>query len=240
VSNQRTRDATGGGDESTEPSVEAIVSTAEGRDAPPETLTDVRFVGPATAAVLSEAEVAPADVTERRISFNQLVEYGVNPGVAARIRREHSLSWSFESSGEDLDRRSTQVRGLDDDERAWIAASAGDWEAAAEARAEEGPATDGAAATADGATADGSDDPTAADGSGDPTAAEAAWRERSSPVSVRVVEGVDEATARRLAEGGVRSVRALATLNVESAADALELDVDDLAALRERARQRVD
>jgi len=224
VSNHRTSDATGGdestdgaerGDESTDPPGEPNESTAEES---PEALTDVKFVGPATAGALAEAGIDPGDLLAKRVSYNQLVDCGVNPGVAARIRREHSLSWSFESSSEDLDRRSAQVRGLDDEERAWVAASAGDWE------------TDAESWTSD----------AAADGSGDPEDAEAAWRSRSAPEPVTGVDGVDDDVARRLARGGITSVRALATVNVESAADALDIDADALSRLRSRARSLTD
>lgn len=224
MSNHRTSDATGGdestdaadrGDESTDPPGDPIVSTGK---EPLEALTDVTFVGPVTAATLADADVGAEDVLSRRISYNQLVDCGVNPGVAAKIRREHSLSWSFESSGDDLDRRSAQVRGLDDDEREWVAASAGDWE------------TDAESWTTD----------AAADGSGDPEDAEAAWRSRSAPEPVSDVDGVDDDVTRRLARGGITSVRALATVNVESAADALDIDADALSRLRSRARSLTD
>lgn len=86
-------------------------------------------MGPATAAVLADAPFDAADVRDKAVSYRMLIDAGVNPGVAARIRREHSLAWSFESEGEDLARRSTQVRGLGDAERAWVAASSGDWQA---------------------------------------------------------------------------------------------------------------
>ncbi|WP_096391193.1 DUF7409 domain-containing protein [Halopenitus persicus] len=88
--------------------------------------TDLRWVGPATAAELDAAGIDAADITDKRVSYRLLVDAGVNPGVAAKIRREHSLSWSFEA-GEGLESRSAQVRGLGREEADWIAASAGDW-----------------------------------------------------------------------------------------------------------------
>jgi hypothetical protein len=95
-------------------------------DTPVTEPTDLKFVGPATADVVDEAAFDAADITAKRVSYDRLVEAGVNPGVAAKLRRWHSLSWSFDS-GSGLDRRSEQVRGLQADERAWVAASSGDW-----------------------------------------------------------------------------------------------------------------
>ena len=87
---------------------------------------DVRGVGPATAEALAAADIDPEAVAGRRVSYRELLAAGVNPGVAARLRREHSLLWAFEyrPGGPDLACRAEQVRGLTADERAWVAASA--------------------------------------------------------------------------------------------------------------------
>lgn len=87
--------------------------------------TDLKFVGRATAAAITDAGFDAADLTAKRVSYRMLVDAGVNPGVAAKIRRWHSLQWSFES-GEGLDQRSEQIRGLQADERDWVASSYGD------------------------------------------------------------------------------------------------------------------
>lgn len=87
-----------------------------------ETATDLKFVGPATGEAIDSAGFTAADIVEKSVSYSMLLDAGVNPGVAAKIRRFHSLSWSFDNSG-DLNRRSEQVRGLQDDERAWVAES---------------------------------------------------------------------------------------------------------------------
>jgi len=91
--------------------------------------TELKYVGPATAEVIETASFGPAAVARKEVSFGMLLDAGVNPGVAARLRREHSLPWSFDTEEDrgDLDRRSDQIRGLGDGERAWVAASAGDW-----------------------------------------------------------------------------------------------------------------
>ncbi|MFW6321560.1 MAG: DUF7409 domain-containing protein [Halohasta sp.] len=202
----------------------------------------VRFVGPATAAVLEREGYDATAITDKRVSYRMLVDAGVNPGVAAKIRREHSLSWSFDSGG-DLDRRSTQIRGLGSAEAAWVAASAGDWaddstgddgswtseDATAkpdsDTRTDDEPTeptpwpTHGEAAGVAEASAD-----TATDGSGDAISAEAAWRARSKPTPVTDLDAVDETAADRLAEAGITSVRSLATANAEHVADVLGLE----------------
>ncbi len=139
-----------------------------------------------------------------------LREAGVNPGVAGRLRREHSLSWSFES-GTDLTDRSSQIRGLQDDERAWIAASSGDWEL----RAAETATTDG---------------------SGDTEAEEAAWRDRSRPDPVTYVPEVNESVATELAEAGITSVRSMAIADPERVADSLSFDHERVNDWRNAAR----
>jgi len=176
-------------------------------------LTDLRFVGPVTATALAAAGYGPAHVREKRLSYEMLIDADVNPGVAAKIRREHSLSWSFEGTGSSLDQRSTQVRGLKDEERAWIAASTGDWENAE-------PAT--------GATTD---------GGGTAQDAERAWRERSRPEPVTTIADVGGATADRLAEAGITSIRSLAIANPSDVARSLDIDRDRVAAWCDAARE---
>ncbi|WP_336037050.1 DUF7409 domain-containing protein [Halobacterium yunchengense] len=224
---------------------------------PPEDTRDallsLRFVGPATADVLAAAGVDADDVAAKAVSHAQLVEYGVNPGVAARIRREHSLQWSFEG-GEDLDRRAEQVRGLQDDERAWVAASYGEDDATADgsgdATAEEAAWRDqpSAAPGADSADGGGDEDaesawrdrswPNGDDADADPERGEREWRERSTPTPVTELDAVDEADAALLARAGVTSVRSLATAHVEHVADSLGVPEDAVAAWKRAARER--
>lgn len=199
----------------------------------PEELTDLKFVGPATETVLENAGVRTADIAERRVSHAQLVEFGVNPGVAARIRREHSLSWSLEG-GEDLDRRAEQVRGLQDGERAWVAASSEGWDRdAAEARAstgsEEEDAEDAEAAWRDTQWPIQEEDREEID-------AEAAWRADSKPTPVTSLDGIGEAYAKQLAEAGIQSVRSLANCDPERVADSLGLSEEQVRSWRESAR----
>ncbi|UVE49681.1 helix-hairpin-helix domain-containing protein [Haloferax larsenii] len=121
-----------GSDDAREPSTDEAIEkllrprgAADGDDTPEE-LADLKFIGPATAAELGDSEIGVESILDGAVCYRDLVDAGVNPGVAAKIRRWHSLSWSF-SSGDDLDRRSAQVRGLGDEEREWVAASSGDW-----------------------------------------------------------------------------------------------------------------
>lgn len=221
----------------------------------------VRFVGPATAAVLEREGYDATAVTDKRVSFRMLVDAGVNPGVAAKIRREHSLSWSFDSGG-DLDRRSTQIRGLGSAEAEWIAASAGDWENgssgvddnAVDDVTDESDDTDdpwtteptpwpthGESEAVDSPATEsaGTDTPTtdtATDGSGDAISAEAAWRARSKPTPVDDLEAVDATAADHLAEAGITSVRSLATADAEHVADVLGLSKGVVDAWYQAAR----
>lgn len=171
--------------------------------------TDVQFVGPTTAAVIENAAFDAEDIIEQTVSYKMLREVGVNPGVAGRLRREHSLSWSFGESGDDLTDRSNQIRGLQDEERAWIAASSGDWEATS----------------------------ASTDGSGGMQAEEAAWRERSSPDPVTNVPGIDAASASELAEAGIISIRSMAIADPEQVADSLRFDQKQVVRWQDAARE---
>lgn len=195
-------------------------------------MLDLKFVGPATAPVLEHADVSPVDVVERRVSHAQLVAAGVNPGVAAKIRREYSLSWSL-SGGEDLDRRAKQVRGLQDDERAWVAASASGW---AEAEARATTTTDGRGSPEDGEAAwQAGSWPDHGEGE-DVETEEIAWREASKPAPLSTLEDIDDDAIDLLAEAGITSVRRLATANPERVASSLDLDVSTVKDWRESAR----
>jgi len=87
--------------------------------------TDLRYVGPETAAVIEAAPFEAGDVITRSVSYADLLAAGVNPGVAGKLRREYSLVWSLEwVAGANLQRRAITVGGLDPAQREWIAASA--------------------------------------------------------------------------------------------------------------------
>lgn len=201
-----------------------------------ENAKELKYVGPATADVLADASFGAEEIRGKVVSFRMLTDAGVNPGVAARIRREHSLAWSFESEGEDLRRRSSQVRGLGDAERAWVAASSGDWQEQDPPSEESDAEAAWVAAAGDGA----SDTATKTDGSGDPAAAETAWQERSRPTPVGALDGVSASEAADLAEAGITSARALASANPEEVADALDRDVERVATLCDAAAESVE
>ena len=194
----------------------------------------LKWVGPQTAPVLREAGVTPDDIQAKRVSHAQLVESGVNPGVAAKIRREHSLSWSF-SGGKDLDRRAQQVRGLQDDERAWVAASYDEWE-----DEEAAASTDG---SGDAAAAEQAWRTSTWPGESEEErqqlneTAEAAWQAGSAPTPVTDVYGIGEKRAEQLAEAGVTSARRLATCNADRVADALDVSVNRVREWRDAARE---
>ncbi|MFB6120655.1 MAG: helix-hairpin-helix domain-containing protein [Halobacteriaceae archaeon] len=170
-------------------------------------LTDLRFVGPATAAALRAAGISSADIEERRVDHESLKDAGVNPGVAARIRREHSLAWSHTAGG-DLSHRAKSVGGLGDAERDWVAASSGDWENH-DVDTERGE---------------------------DWRSDESTWREESAPNPVTVLDEVSSEDATRLAEAGVTSVRTLAKADAERVARVLGLDPHRVRAWKGAAR----
>lgn len=177
-------------------------------------LTDLKYIGETTAEAIAGEGITADGVREKRVSYRMLVEAGTNEGVATKVRREHSLPWSITGeASEDLGKRSDQVRGLQDDERAWVAASSGDW------------ASDAGGEDASGADADDADDssPVEADGG------ESAWRERSKPEPVTEVDDVDEDVARQLAKAGITSVRSLATAEPELVSDVLGLEEERVA-----------
>ena len=193
-----------------------------------EELTAIKFVGPATEAVLEGAGIEAAAIRERRVSHAQLVDAGVNPGVAAKIRREHSLSWSLEG-GEDLDRRADQVRGLKAGEREWVAASASDWEDGSQTGAE---------------TASGEDTSSSWERRPWPNQpdadeefeAEAEWREQSAPQPISAIPDIDGEAESALRQAGIISVRRLASCNPAAVADSLAIDEETVRQWREAAR----
>lgn len=152
------------------PSSEASEPAAgEASQADPPDLGDLRFVGSATEAVLADASIDAATILDRGVSFVQMVQAGVEPGVAARLRREYSLPWSDEPTrGARLRRRASHVRHLRDDERSWIDESG---------RREH---SNGGRSPA-----------SAPDGSGRAIEAEQAWRERSQPMSLSEPDTID-------------------------------------------------
>ncbi|MFC6768058.1 hypothetical protein, partial [Natrinema soli] len=93
----------------------------------PETAPNSAFE-PAERETLETVDIDPDAVAAKEYSYRLLLDEGVDESVADALRRRFSLPWSFESDG-DLERRSTEVRGLGDAEREWIAVSGDeDWQ----------------------------------------------------------------------------------------------------------------
>lgn len=163
-------------------------------------------------ASLEDAGIEPDAVLEKECSYRTLLDAGVEEAVATALRRRLSLPWSFESDG-DLDRRSSEIRGLGEEERAWIAASADEeWQAfeAARSRAEdESPPSD----------------------------EEERPYPRPTPVTAVTAVGPDDAAC--LAEAGVVSAERLATIDATAVARALELDILHVRTWRHNARELV-
>jgi len=215
------------------------VSDNNGNNRASELLT-LKYIGEKTAAVLQSASIDAPDVTTKTVSFRMLVEAGVNPGVAAKIRREYSLSWSF-SSGADLTRRSSQVRGLGDDEAAWVAASAGDWVAEAEKNAPQSENCHRTEATQTPWTQNGTSATNVETGGrGDSFTAEAVWRNLNRPTPLTTLESLSTPDIERLGEAGITSVRSLATANAEHVADVLKLDRETVQLWHTEAKEAHD
>jgi len=198
-------------------------------------LQSVRFVGPATAAVLKREGYDATAISDKRISYRMLVETGVNPGVAAKIRREHSLSWSFHS-GSDLSRRSAQIRGLSSAEAAWVAASAGDWASTDDHASEP---TDAPVETDTPRPWPTHGDGLCEESATDRTDAETVWRAQSKPTPLEELDSLDSDAARLLAEAGIISVRRLASIDVAEIVEVLGVSESDLQEWHDAARAAV-
>lgn len=92
--------------------------------------TSLRYVGPATAAVIERAPFDADDIRNARVSHRVLIEAGVNHGVAEHLRREYRLLWDFHWHPGDVNllERAAKMRGASAAERRWIAAAAENWD----------------------------------------------------------------------------------------------------------------
>ena len=181
-----------------------------------ETLVTLDGVDEESAGRLADAGVTAGDLRDRRVSYSDLLGAGVAPDRAARLRREHALQWSFEAGDDDLAERSASLRGLEAEERAWIEASAGDWEDRLGTRPVGG------------------DDDSGDDDSGDD------GPEWTSPTPVTAIPGIDGEYAERLAEGGVVSVRTLAVADPVKVAAALGMEPNRVTSWHWRAREETE
>ncbi|AFZ74042.1 DUF7409 domain-containing protein [Natronobacterium gregoryi] len=172
-------------------------------------VTEVESLTDEEHAALEDAGLDPDGVVEKRFSYRTLLDEGVDESVAAALRRQFSLPWSYESDG-DLDRRSNEVRGLADSERKWIAVSGDDdWQS-----------FDYETEDIDVVPRKKPDE-----------------RPYPKPTPVTAVTGVGPDDAEKLAEAGIVSADRLATINAFEVADALELDVIHVRTWRHNARE---
>ncbi|MFC4437091.1 MULTISPECIES: DUF7409 domain-containing protein [Natrialbaceae] len=192
-----------------ETAIESLFSGASGPSI--ESTADSRIDADERAA-LTSAEVDPESVADKEHSYRMLLDAGVDEGVAAALRRRFSLPWSFESD-DDLDRRSSEVRGLGDAEREWIAKSGEeDWQTF------EYDHTEQLAARNDGPD-------------------ERPW---SKPTPITAVTGVSADDAAVLAEAGIVSAERLATIDAATVANLLDFDVLHVRTWRYNARELVE
>ena len=162
-------------------------------------------------AALEAAAVDPDTVREKECTYRTLLDAGVDESTAGTLRRRFSLPWSFgDADADDLERRSSEVRGLGEAEREWIAVSADEeWQDFEYDRS-----------------------PIAAVGRERPS--ERPW---PKPTPVTAVMGVGPDDADALAEAGVVSAERLATVSAFDVATALDLDVRHVRTWRHNARE---
>ncbi len=181
----------------------------------PAELQTLHFVGPVTAEILAAAGITVEDILHKRISYKRLVQEGINPGVAAKLRREHSLPWTIGGFDSDLDHRSQSVRGLRQGEREWIARSSDDW--SSHDTAGTAPAQLDRDAT--GWCVELADEP-------------------ASLESPLVLDGITQADADRLAEAGINTVRRLAVVDSATVATAIDRDPETVRRWQTHAETR--
>ena len=163
-------------------------------------------------AALESAGIEPAILSRETCSYRMLLEAGVDGDVATALRRRYSLPWSFESDG-DLDKRSSEVRGLGEAEREWVAASSTEeWQAfeSVYSRATEKE---------------------------DDESVDRPW---PRPTPVTAVTGISPENAARLGEAGINSAERLSTIDASEVASILDLSVLHVRTWRHNARELVD
>ena len=188
---------------------------ATDRPSSPGAVTDRRTeaaIEPDERAALEECDVDPEAVAEKGYSYRCLLGEGVDESIAAALRRRFSLPWSFASDG-DLDRRSSEVRGLGDAEREWIAVSGDDdWQSFEYEHTE--PVS---------------------------TARERpSERPYPKPTPVTAVTGIGPDDASALAEAGIQSAERLATVDAMTVANLLDLNVLHVRVWRHNARELLE
>ncbi|WP_408958342.1 hypothetical protein [Natrinema sp. 74] len=161
---------------------------------------------------LADCDIDPEAVAEKEYSYRCLLDEGIDESVAAALRRRFSLPWSFASDG-DLDRRSSEVRGLDDAEREWIAVSEDeDWQTFEYEHA--APVSTGRSRPSE--------------------------RPYPKPTPATAVTGVGPDDADALADAGIQSAERLATIDAMTVADLLDLNVLHVRMWRHNARELLE
>ncbi|WP_345782509.1 hypothetical protein [Halostagnicola sp. A-GB9-2] len=161
---------------------------------------------------LEAVGIDPGRVSNKEYSYRMLLDTGLEESVAEELRRRFSLPWSFETDG-DLDKRSTEVRGLGEAEREWVVASADeDWQ-----------------------TFENVSPPSESEAQIDE--AERPW---PRPTAVDRVTGVGPEDAQLLACAGITSAECLATINATTVANALEVNVLHVRMWRHNARELLE
>ncbi|WP_049923100.1 DUF7409 domain-containing protein [Halopiger djelfimassiliensis] len=192
-----------------EPDADAMLEPDADAMLEPDTESRIR---PDERDALEAVDIEPDAISSKEYSYRMLLDTGVDEPIAAALRRRFSLPWSFETDG-DLDRRSSEVRGLGEAEREWIAVSGDeDWQAFEYTHSRR--------------TEIGRDEPS-----------ERPW---PRPTPVTAVAGVGPDDAETLAEAGIRSAERLATINASEVASLLELDVLHVRTWRHNARELVE
>lgn len=171
-------------------------------------LRDDESFDPESADRLVEAGVSIDDLENKTVSYRDLVDAGVDAGVATELRRHFSLPWTFEL-GSDLAERSGAVGALSSHEREWVELSDGDWQ---ETRVESSIAT--------------------------PREGRDLWEELDRPTPVTALPGISDDHAERLAEAGVTSIKQLTFLDAGFVAEALGFDVRLVRLWRHQAREQ--
>jgi predicted flap endonuclease-1-like 5' DNA nuclease len=183
----------------------SVEETGPDGDDDPEHVGDLAGVDEETATTLADADVEAVDLQDKRVSYRDLVDAGLDADVATALRREHSLPYTSTLGG-DLSERSDSVGNLQGNERAWIAASDGEWE-----NAEYEPVFDEREEVD-------------------------VWTDMERPTPVTAIAGVGDADAEKLAEAGITSVKQLTWAEAGVIADALDMDVVAIRTWRFAAR----
>ncbi|WP_090506384.1 hypothetical protein [Natronorubrum sediminis] len=171
-----------------------------------------RTITPTERESLEAADIDPAEIREKACSYRMLLDAEVEEATAATLRRRFSLPWSFESDG-DLERRSSEVRGLGAAEREWIALSDDEeWQSFEYEHAAE--------------SAIGREQPS-----------ERPWPE---PTPVTAVTGVGPDDADALATAGIHSASQLARASAFEVARVLDLQVLHVRTWRHNARELLE